>query len=174
MRSRLEWLIVAALVALAVAATLDAVLSASGPGGERRSATREATTAAEQEAGATTSEQNAAAASLPPCGPDQLRLSIDVFTENPFIALRHGEGDPCHLAAVPVELTVVDRDGKRVRLATSPTAVSDDLAPGYVRLLGITYLPSCGLRPPFTATVKVDGQSARRELPPVGCTAESA
>lgn len=158
MRVPLTWLLLAGLSCLLFAATLDGFLSdASSDHGVIVAAAP---------------PREGEDVPLPPCTVQNLALSIDVLGGSPFIALRHAWGKPCHLARLPVDLTVRDRAGRRVQLVTSESSVAGDFPRDFVRLIGITYLPTCRQRGPFVAFATVDpAYAARRRLPPVGCFA---
>ena len=67
---------------------------------------------------------------------------------------------------------MADRVGRRVRLSTqSESVVEGDFAPGFERLIDITYLSNCNQRGPLTAFVIVGLYSAQRKLSrsEVGC-----
>jgi hypothetical protein len=67
---------------------------------------------------------------------------------------------------------VTDRVGRRVRLSTqSGSVVEGDFAPGFERLIDITYLSNCNQGGPFTAFVTVGPYSPQRKLSgsEVGC-----
>ena len=155
-RARLSWAIGGAVVLLAVVGTVDAVRSseANAPRAMPRPAAREATFAPEPHE------------ALPRCTPQNIGVAVVV---------RHVWGRPCHLAALPVRLSVTDRRGRRVRLETdgspSERAVDGDFAPGFERLIDIPYLANCDERGPFAAFVIVGPHSAQRRLSAreVGC-----
>jgi hypothetical protein len=110
--------------------------------------------------------------SLPRCIAQHIGVSIDVLGGTATIVVRHVWGSPCHLASLPIRLSVTDRVGRRVRLSTqSESVVEGDFAPGFERLIDITYLPNCNQRGPFTAFVIVGPYSAQRKLSgsEVGC-----
>lgn len=164
LRSGLTWAVGAALVALAITATVDALWSSS-PRAADLSGDVSGTSA-----GRGSGSPREPVDALPPCAAQNLALSIDVLGGSPFIALRHNWGKPCHLARLPVELTVRDRAGRPVRRVGSEASVSGDFPRAFVRLIGITYVPTCKQRGPFVAFVTVGpAYSARRRLPPVGC-----
>jgi hypothetical protein len=111
-------------------------------------------------------------APLPPCSREQLALSIEVLGGSGTAVLRHVRGKPCRLARVPVDLRVLDRAGKRVGLSySSDPALAGNFFPDFERLLGITYLPTCAARGPYTAIATVGSYSARGKLSgrEVGC-----
>ena len=91
--------------------------------------------------------------------------------------VRHAWGKPCHLARLPIGLTVRDRAGRQVRLLTpdEQSGVGGDFSPGSERLINITYLPTCKQRGPFVASVNVGPYFARRALSAndIGCFTET-
>jgi hypothetical protein len=109
-------------------------------------------------------------------------VSIDVLGGTASVVVRHIWGRACHLAPLRVRLSVTDRVGRRVRLATVgggqdlQSRVAGDFAPGFEQLIDIPYLAeppltSCDRRGPFTAFVIVGPYSAQRKLSgsEVGC-----
>ena len=100
------------------------------------------------------------------------------------MVVRHVWGRPCQLAPpLPVRLSVTDRVGRRVRLATLAggsvvqSHIGGDFTPGFEQLIDIPYLAEptvdegCDRRGPFTAFVIVGPYSAQRRLSgsEVGC-----
>ena len=164
-RTRLSWAIGGTVGALAVAGAVDAVRSADTKPrhAAMQPAARETTFAAE------TPE------ALPRCTPQNLGVSVDVLGGSATVVVRHVWGRPCHLAALPVRLSVTDRLGRRVRLETdgspSERTVDGDFTPGFERLIDIPYLANCDGRGPFAAFVIVGPYSAQRKLSAseVGC-----
>jgi hypothetical protein len=170
LRTRLSWLVIGGVAVTLVAAAVDAIRSseplASSPSREgRRSDQRERRR-------------------LSRClaAPQNLALSIDVLGGTASVAVRHVWGRPCQLAPLPVRLSVTNRFGGRVRLATvggGPDVQSragGDFSPGFERLIDIPYLADlpltdCNSRGPFTPFVIVGPYSAQRKLSgsEVGC-----
>lgn len=177
LRSRLSWLVIGGVAVILVAAAVDAIRSsepsASSPSRE---------TARERSAGKTTLAGVTTPESLPRCTVQNLALSIDVLGETASIVVRHVWGRPCHLAPLPVRLSLTNRFGGRVRLATVgggpdvQSRVGGDFSPGFERLIDIPYLAdpplaNCNSRGPFTAFVIVGPYSVQRKLSgsEVGC-----
>jgi hypothetical protein len=176
-RRRLTWVIATGVIAILVAGTVDAIRSseplASSPSRE---------TARERSARETTFAVVTTPESLPRCTVQNIAVSIDVLGGTATIAVRHVWGRPCYLAPLPVRLSLTDRLGGRVRLATVEdgpdvqSRVGGDFSPGFERLIDIPYLAnpqlaSCNSRGPFTAFVIVGPYSAQRRLSggEVGC-----
>jgi hypothetical protein len=154
MRKWLTRAIVAAVVALGVAVLVTALRPPAPAEGEPRSAER------------------TTPASLARCSREQLALSIELLGGSGTAVLRHVRGEPCRLARVPVHLRVLDRAGNRVGLSySSDQDVAGTFFPDFERLLGITYLPTCAARGPYTAITTVGSYSARGKLSgrEVGC-----
>jgi len=154
MRTWLTRAIVAAVVGLGVAVLVTGLRPPAPPEDEPRSAAR------------TTPMP------LPRCSSEQLALSIEVLGGSPTAVLRHVMGEPCRLTRVPVDLRVLDRAGNRVRRSYGgDQAVDGKFFPDFERLLGITYLPTCEARGPYTAIATVGPYSARGKLSgrEVGC-----
>jgi hypothetical protein len=164
-RTRLSWAIGGALGVLAVVGTVDAFRpsEANAPRAMARAAARGATPAAE------------APEPLPRCTAQNIGVAVDVLGGSATVVVRHVWGRRCHLAALPVRLSVTDRRGRRVRLETdgspSERVVDGDFAPGFERLIDIPYLANCDGRGPFAAFVIVGPHSAQRKLSAgeVGC-----
>jgi hypothetical protein len=181
-RRQLTWAIAAGVIAVLVAATLDAVRSS---GSSRSTPSRVA--AATQESGAreTAIPVETAAEALPRCTAQNIGVSIDVLGGTAQVVVRHVWGRPCHLAPpLLVRLSLTDRVGRRVRLAALDEAhpavqarVRGDFSPGFEQLIDIPYLAepqageSCDRKGPFTAFVIVGPYSAQRRLSgsEVGC-----
>ena len=123
---------------------------------------------------------------LPRCTVQNLGVSIEVLGGTATVVVRHVWGRPCQLAPpLPVSLSVTDRVGRRVRLATLAggsvvqSRVGGDFSPGFEQLIDIPYLAEptvdegCDRRGPFTAFVIVGPYtySAQRRLSgsEVGC-----
>jgi hypothetical protein len=166
-QTRLTWVITAGVTAVLVAGTVDAVRSAdsrSQGGATERSPAQETTFAV-----------SATPEALPRCTFRHIGVSIDVLGGTATVVVRQVWGSPCHLAPVPIRLSMTDRAGRRVRLATldegRETRVGGDFAPGFEKLIDIASLPSCDQRGPFTAFVVVGRYSAQRKLSgrEVGC-----
>jgi hypothetical protein len=120
---------------------------------------------------------------LPRCTVENIGVSIEVLGGTATVVVRHVWGRPCQLApSLRVRLSVDDRVGRRVRLATLAggsvvqARVGGDFSPGFEQLIEIPYLAepqltSCDRRGPFTAFVIVGPYSAQRKLTgsEVGC-----
>ena len=154
MRTWLTRAIVAAVVGLGIAVLVTDLRPPGPPDGEPRRPRR------------------TTPAPLPPCSREQLELSIEVLGGSGTALIRHILGEPCRLARVPVDLRVWDRAGNHVGLSySSDQAVAGTFFPDFERLLGITYLPSCTARGPYTAVATVGSYSTRGRLSgrEVGC-----
>jgi hypothetical protein len=169
---RLTWVIVAGVVAVSVAGIVDALRSSEPPVSTPN--TRPAMEL--PAAGQFTSPAGTVDAPLARCTAQQIAVAIDVLGGAATIVVRHVWGKPCHLSRLPIDLTVKDRAGSRVRLPTTEgsetqSRVGGDFSPGFEQLINITYLPNCDQRGPFDAFVNVGPYSARRKLSgnEVGC-----
>jgi hypothetical protein len=178
LRTRLSWLVIGGLAVILVAAAVDAIRSsepsASSPSRE---------TATERSAGKTTFAVVTTLEGLPRCTAQHIGVSIDVLGGTATVVVRHVWGSSCHLAPLPVRLSVTDRVGRRVRLAGVDEAHPDvqarvrgDFFPGFEQLIDIPYLArpqlaDCDAAGPFTAFVTVGPYSAQRKLSgsEVGC-----
>ena len=135
LRTRFSWLVTGGVAVILVAAAVDAIRS-SEPSAS--SSIRETTT--ERPAGLTTPE------SLPRCTAQNIGVSIDVLGGTATIVVRHVWGRPCQLAPLPVRLSLTNRLGGRVPLATVEdgpdvqSRVGGDFSPGFERLIDIPYL----------------------------------
>lgn len=177
LRTRLSWLVIGGVAVILVAAAVDAIRS---PEPSASSPRRE--TATERSAGKTTLAGATRPESLPRCTVQNIGVSIDVLGGMATVAVRHVWGRPCHLAPLPVRLSVTDRVGRRVRLATLEggedvqSRAGGDFSPGFEQLIDVPYLAepqlsNCDRPGPFTAFVIVGPHSAQRKLSgsEVGC-----
>jgi hypothetical protein len=170
LRTRLSWLVIGGVAVILVAAAVDAIRSsepsASSPSRE---------TATERSARETTLAVVTTPKSLPRCTAQNIGVSIEVLGGTATIVVRHVWGRPCQLAPLPVRLSLTNRLGGRVRLATVEdgpdvqSRVGGDFSPGFERLIDIPYLANpqlanCNSRGPFTAFVIVGPYSAQRKL----------
>jgi hypothetical protein len=178
-RRRLTSAIAAGVIAVLVAATVDAVRSSEPSGSSpRRVATTEQSAARETTVAVVTTPE-----ALPRCTAQHIGVSIDVLGGTATVVVRHVWGGPCHLAPLPVRLSLTDRVGRRARLAGVDEAHPDvharvrgDFFPGFEQLIDIPYLArpqltDCDAAGPFTAFVTVGPYSAQRKLSgsEVGC-----
>jgi hypothetical protein len=177
LRTRLSWLVIGGVAVILVAAAVDAIRSSEPSASSPR---RE--TATERSAGKTTLAGATRPESLPRCTAQNIGVSIDVLGGTATVAVRHGWGGACHLASLPVRLSVTDRVGRRVRLATLEggedvqSRAGGDFSPGFEQLIDVPYLAepqlsNCDRPGPFTAFVIVGPHSAQRKLSgsEVGC-----
>lgn len=167
MRTWLTRAVLVALVALGIAAALEALISDSREEvGADQSRDVRAVRPVSRETGLETENRLAV---VPACTAQQLALSMEVMDGSPFIALAHVWGNPCRLARLPIDATVRDGSGTRVRRVWTAGGIAGEFSPDFVRLLSITYLPTCDQREPFVAFVNVGPYSTRGTLPRVGC-----
>jgi hypothetical protein len=173
-RTRLTWIVVGGILALAVVGAVDALFSSGSSG----TAPETGTALQPQSADAVSVPAESRAAPLPRCTSEQIAASIDVLGGSATVAVRHARGRACHLASLPVHLRVWDRAGEPLRLPTTegaeiPSRVGGDFSRGFERLINITYFPpwNCDERGPFLAVVKVGPYVARRPLSrdEIGC-----
>lgn len=176
-RRRLTWIIVGAVIALVGAAVVDSLRPSGSP----------ASQPAHSKSGSVFEARDPilapARVGLPRCTAQHIGVSIDVLGGTATVVVRHVWGSSCHLAPLPVRLSVTDRVGRRVRLAGVDEAHPDvqarvrgDFFPGFEQLIGIPYLArpqlaDCDAAGPFTAFVTVGPYSAQRKLSgsEVGC-----
>ena len=176
-RRRLTWVIATGVVAVLIAGAVDAVRSSEPGSGPSRMVTTERSAAREMTTPVETTPE-----ALPRCTVQNIGVSIDVLGGTATVVVRHVWGRACHLAPLPVRLSVTDRVGRRVRLATVggghdlQSRVAGDFSPGFEQLIDIPYLAepqltSCDRRGPFTAFVIIGPYSAQRKLSgsEVGC-----
>jgi hypothetical protein len=177
-RARLTWVVASGVIAVLIAGSVDAVRS---PEPSAFSPNREPATE-QSPAQETKFPLETKPKSLPRCTAQHIGVSIDVLGGTATIAVGHVWGSPCHLAPLPVRLSLTNRFGGRVRLATVgggpdvQSRVGGDFSPGFERLIDIPYLAhpplaNCNSRGPFTAFVIVGPYSAQRKLSgsEVGC-----
>jgi hypothetical protein len=176
-RRRLTWVIAAGVLAVSVAVTVDAVRSSEPSGSDRNRAMTE------WSAGRETSAAQRKHEPLPHCTAQNIGVSIDVLGGTATVVVQHVWGRPCHLVPVPVRLSVTNRFGGRVRLATVggggpdvQSRVGGEFSPGFEQLIDIPCLANprltgCNRGGPFTAFVIVGPHSAQRKLSgsEVGC-----
>lgn len=176
-RTRLSWLVIGGVAVILVAAVFEAIRS---PGPSASSPRQE--TATERSAGKTRLTGVTRPESLSRCTVQNIVVSIDVLGGMATVAVRHVWGRPCHLAPLPVRLSVTDRVGRRVRLATLEggedvrSRAGGDFSPGFEQLIDVPYLAepqlsNCDRPGTFTAFVIVGPHSAQRKLSgsEVGC-----
>ena len=176
-RTRLSWLAIGAVMVILVAAAVDAIRSSEPSASSSRRETVE-----KKSEGEPTVVPATAPESLPRCNAQNIGVSIDVLGGTATVAVRHVWGRACHLASLPVRLSVADRVGRRVRLATLDgredvqSRVGGDFSPGFEQLIDVPYLAepqlsNCDRPGPFTAFVTVGPHSAQRKLSgtEVGC-----
>jgi hypothetical protein len=158
-RTRLIWVVLGGVLALAVAGAVYAHRGSRSSG-----------TAPETRAGQFSVPAKNVTAPLPPCSAGQIAASIDVLGGRATIAVRHTYGEACHLARLPVHLKMWDYAGNPVRLPTAegahlPLWVGGDFSSGFERLLSIhRVFPDCDQRGPLLVVVKVGPYVARRTL----------
>jgi hypothetical protein len=177
LRTRLSWLVIGGVAVILVAAAVDTIRSSE----PSASSPRRETATERSAAGEVTIPVEATPEGLPRCTV-QKAVSIEVLGGTATVVVRHVGGRACHLAALPVRLSVTNRVGRRVRLATLDegpdvqSRVGGDFSPGFEQLIDIPYLAepqltSCDRRGPFTAFAIVGPYSAQRKLSgsEVGC-----
>jgi hypothetical protein len=160
----LSWLLVSALVALAILATLDAFLAES----EQSTDDRDATTSEPR-----TPIVFPASSPPPPCRHEQLALSLEMLGGAPAVVLKHVRGRPCHLRPRRVKLTVTNRFGKRERrfeLFAAPfgNRLTGDLVRDSALAAqppNLTVFDWCAKRGPFILSARVGSYSARFRVP---------
>ena len=178
-RRQLTWVIATGLVAVLIAGAVDAVRSSEPGSSPSRMVTTERSAARVMTIPVETTPE-----ALPRCTVQNLGVSIEVMGGTATVVVRHVWGRPCQLThPLPVSLSVTDRVGRRVRLATLAggedlqSRVGGDFSPGFEQLIDIPYLAEptvdegCDRRGPFTAFVIVGPYSAQRRLSgsEVGC-----
>jgi hypothetical protein len=170
MRRRSSRALVAAVVAIGLAATMDAILSRESPGRvERHPRYVSGATVPSSPFQARDPDHLGTAGPLPRCTAGQIALSIEEVGGTPSAVIRHVWGKPCHLAPLRPEMTVRDRTGRKVRHATIGSSggegvVTGDSSPGFERLLAIGYLPSCNHEGPFRAFLNAGPYFAQSKL----------
>jgi hypothetical protein len=156
MKRPLTWLAIAAVVAVALAAVLDAVPSSDS---SRHSAPLTSSEA----------ETTTARAPPPPCRADQLALAIE-YLDAPVAILRHVEGEPCRLSETPVSVRILARRGEGKGLLLGPEgSYSGFFASGVERVIAFRYSPRCDERGPFVAIVRAGDYAVRERIPVLRC-----
>jgi hypothetical protein len=158
-RTRLTWVVLGGVLALAVAGAVYAHRGSRSSGAASETRARQFSVPAKN-----------ATAPLPPCSAEQIAASIDVLGGRATLTVRHTRGGACHLARLPVHLKMWDHAGNPVRLPTAegahlPLWVGGDFSSNFERLLSIhRVFPECDQRGPFLLVVKVGPYVARRTL----------
>jgi hypothetical protein len=157
-RTRLTWVVVGTVVALLVAAGIDALLSS---GSEK----------AESAPRASTPMTGSTSAAVRRCNRLDIRVSIEIRGGVATAIAREVGVSPCHLRPMPIVLTVTDRAGKRVRLLEQ-APVGGNFSPGSEQTTNFPeQIPDCDLRAPFVASATVGPYSAHRTVsgPSIRC-----
>jgi hypothetical protein len=148
--------------AIALAATLQIVLSRSDTPRPLPAADGGGTTTLIQAPATTSGELE----SLPRCEAQQLALALKRLGDSPFVELRHVRGRPCRVGRMRIDLRVYSGDGERVALLSfnGSGRFSGNIAPDTSFLAAFVFLPWCGQRGPFLAVVAAGPYTAKRRL----------
>jgi hypothetical protein len=154
MRRPLTWLVIAALGAVVLAATLEAVLR-SEPGPDQQTTSEDDTTTAQP--------------SPASCREAQLALVIG-YLDSPVAILRHVKGEPCRVAETSVSVRILSRDGDGEGLLLGPEGnLGGFFASGVEEWAPFRYSPRCGERGPFVAVVRAGDYVARERIRVLRC-----
>ena len=154
-RTRFTWLIVGGVIALLIAASVDAF----------RSSDTESTAAPTT---APTTAAETAANALPRCTRRQIAVSIEILAselgvDEPSVAtivLRHVGGSPCAQAFAGSQFMIRDRAGSRIGFWTLP--LGGAFSTGTEQTFRLPGVRRCDRRGPFVAVAKVGPYTARR------------
>jgi hypothetical protein len=158
-RTRLTWVVVGIVVALLVAAGIDALFFSGSQKAES------APTAPTAIAG------SESAAALRRCTRLDIRVSIEIRGGVAAAVVREVGLSPCRLRPVPIVLAVTDGAGRRVRLL-GQAPVGGNFSPGSEQTANFPeQIQDCDLRAPFVASATVGPYSAHRTVSgrSIGC-----
>lgn len=148
--------VVLAVAAVGVAALVDVVVGSDLAGRV------EATGGGARPAGTAPTES-----SFAECRRDQLALAFEKLGGDDAVVLRHVRGGACHLARVTLQITVVDRGGRRSVLPLGEEAeLAGDFTPGFEEVVPFH---GCSGKAPLVATAIAGSYSATSRLA-VGAT----
>ena len=149
------WLVLGAVVVVALAAAVDAFLvdesDESAPATTRFSEPS-------PRAGEATGD-------IPRCERNQLRLVIEDL-ETPTAALQHVRGDPCETENLAISITIPGRLG---RVLGPRGAFGGLLSPNSQQIVQFRYSPACNERGPFLAVVRAGRYTTQRRIPALRC-----
>ncbi|HYY75416.1 MAG TPA: hypothetical protein VE644_03745 [Gaiellaceae bacterium] len=154
MRKHASRAVVAAVGAIALAATVAALV-------DRRPASAEQS----QTARATPVQSAGERRSVPPCESSQLHFRIDVV-DIPAAVLEHVGGPFCSRADLPLRVRIVPRAGQAQGELFGPEGIlGGTFAAGEEHVAGFHYRPTCEERGPFVAVAVTGRFAAGREIP---------
>ena len=107
LRTRLSWLVIGGVAVILVAAAVDTIRSSE----PSASSPRRETATERSAAGEVTIPVEATPEGLPRCTVQNIAVSIEVLGGTATVVVRHVGGRACHLAALPVRLSVTNRVG---------------------------------------------------------------
>jgi hypothetical protein len=148
-RTRLTWVIVGAVVALLIAAGVDALRSSD------RESSAPTTTAS------TTTVGRRAGSTLPRCTREQVAVSIEIRKGVATIVVRHVGANPCDLRYRRFRLTIRDRAGNVIG-QWGGARFGGDFSPGSEQTFSLPAVWHCDRRGPFLALATVGPYGARR------------
>jgi len=174
-RRRLTWVVVGGVLALLVAAAVDAFR----PSGSNTSASK-ATVSQERSVGEGATgyvpliaPDAAEGAPVGRCSAQQIALRVKTLGGSPALVLAHVWGSPCRTPRLPIEIALFRRGGKRVHAAVfAPSAFAPtSLAPNLDVVAGFGFVYLCGHPRPLRVVAEAGPYPARGRLPRIyrGC-----
>lgn len=149
------WLVLGAVVTVALAAAVDALLV------DESDESAPATTRFSEPS----PRGGEATGDIPGCERNQLRLVIEV-PETPTAALQHVRGDLCETENLAIRITI---PGGRGRLLGPRGAFGGLLPPNTQQIVQFRYSPACNERGPFLAVIRAGPYTAQRRIPALRC-----
>jgi hypothetical protein len=188
MRGKVTWLIIAAVISVAIVGVIDAMRGSSSNPEEAQageSAVGPSTTTApalqtatepvpttgtgaitESVEATVTAIESSAPERLSSCDTEQLRLTFTVSEGLAAIVLRRVKGQSCHHGRAPIEFTARDQSGGAVAVFGGNTRATPpaDFSNGFEQLIEIPEM-SCDPEGSFLAVARVGPYVVRRTLP---------
>lgn len=155
-RKASTWVLLVALAAVALAATVDVLLSDDSD--ESAPATTRSREPSSR-AGATTRD-------IPRCERSQLRLVIEILDGTPTAAVQHVRGGLCETENLPISITISEGRG---RVLGPIGAFGGWWSPNSQHFVQFRYSPACNERGPFLAVVRAGPYTAQRRIPGLRC-----
>jgi hypothetical protein len=163
-QKRVTVALVGCIAAVAIAATVDALLpqrSSSAPTVDRSQTTSE-------KEGSGTAPTTAVSA-IPRCAQGQLALNVEV-RDLIGAVLRHVGGDLCREQTLRVKVRILTRDGRGKGLLLGPQGRLGGLYySGVENVVAFGYSPVCGEQAPFRARVEAGPYAAQSRIPVLKC-----
>jgi hypothetical protein len=149
------WLLIGAVAAIALAATVDALLGDADGSPPATTGVRELP-----------SDTLATRPNIARCERGQLRLEIEILGGTPTAALQHVRGGLCETENLPIAITISDGRG---RVLGPRGAFQGSWSPNSQRIVQFRYSPACDERGPFLAVVRAGPYTAQKRIPALRC-----